>query len=101
LIQVDGVILTYGFADTALLLFQIQTAFINVCDQGDGLGEVDVDGFVLRYLLIELIRVFDRAVFNASRTTLALVLQNIARLPNQRYFEVSCLPLDAIDFSVG
>jgi len=33
-----------------------------------------MDGFILRYILIELIRVFDRAVLYAGSTTLAFIL---------------------------
>ena len=74
MIQIDGVILTDRFANAAFLLFEVKTAFVDVRDQGNGLSEVDVDGFVLRYLLIELIRVFGRAVFDAGRTARAFAL---------------------------
>jgi hypothetical protein len=39
---------THRLADTALLLFQVQAAFIDVSNQWNGLSEIDVDGFVLR-----------------------------------------------------
>jgi hypothetical protein len=74
LIEINGLILTDALANTTFLLFQVNTAFIDIRDQGNGLSEVDMDGFVLRYLLIKSIRVFDRAVFDASRTTRAFVL---------------------------
>ena len=74
LIQIDGVILTDRFANAAFLLFEVKTAFVDVRDQGNGLSEIDVDGFVLRYLLIKLIRVFGRAVFDAGRTARAFAL---------------------------
>ncbi len=74
LIKIDGLILADRFADTAFLLFEIKTAFIDISDQGNGLSEVDVDGFILRYLLIELIRVFGRAVFDAGRTARTFAL---------------------------
>jgi hypothetical protein len=47
LIQIDGVILTDGFANTAFLLFQVKTALVDVGDQGNGLSEIDMDGFIL------------------------------------------------------
>ena len=74
LIEIDGLILTDAFANTTFLLFQVNTAFIDIRDQGNGLSEVDMDRFILRYFLIESIRVFNRAVFHASRTARAFVL---------------------------
>jgi len=47
LIEIDGLILTDPFANTAFFLFQVKTAFIDIGDQGNGLGEVDVDGLIL------------------------------------------------------
>jgi hypothetical protein len=38
------------------------------------LSEVDMDGLVLRYFLVKLIGVFDRAIFHAGRTTRAFAL---------------------------
>ena len=101
LFQVYGVVLTYPFANTALILFQIKAAFINIRDQGNGLSEVYMDGFVLRYLLIVLIRVFDREIFYTGGTTRAFVLQNIPGLLDQLYLEVSYVPFYTVNFSVG
>jgi hypothetical protein len=101
LIQIDGLILTDRFANTTFLLFKVKTAFINISDKGNGLSEIDMDGFILRYFLIKLIRVFDRAIFYTGRTTRALVLQNISGLFNQGYLEVSCFPLYTVNFSIG
>ena len=91
LLQVDGVVLANSFADAALVLFEIETALIDIGDQGDGLGEVDVNGFVLRYLLVVLIRVFGRAVLHTGGTARAFVLQNVPGLLDQRDLEVSHL----------
>jgi len=74
LIEIDGLILTDRFANTAFLLFKVETAFIDISDQGNGLSEIDMDGFILRYFLIKLIRVFNRAIFYTGRTTRAFVL---------------------------
>ena len=101
LIQIYGVILTYSFANTTFLLFKVKTAFIYISDKGNGLSEIDMDGFVLRYFLIKLIRVFDRAVFYAGRTTRAFVLQNIPGLFNQRYLKVSRFAFYTVNFSIG
>ena len=101
LIEIDGLILTDAFANTTFLLFQVNTAFIDIRDQGNGLSEVDMDGFILRYLLIKLIRIFDRAVFYAGRTTRAFVLQNIPGLFNQRYLKVPCFAFYTVNFSIG
>jgi hypothetical protein len=100
LIQVDGVILTYCFANTTFLLFEVKTAFINIGDKGNGLGEIDVDGFTLRYLLIELIRVFDRAVFYTGRATPASVLQDVPGLSSQGYPKVSCFSFYTVNVSI-
>jgi hypothetical protein len=59
-----------------------------------------MDGFILRYFLIKLIGVFDRAVFDTGRTTRAFVLQNISGFFSQRYLEVSCFPLYTVNFSI-
>jgi hypothetical protein len=100
LIQINGVILTDGFANAALLLFEVETAFINVSDQGNGLREIDVDGLVRRYLLIKWIRVLDRAVFYTGRTTPAFVLQNIPGLFNQGDPKVSCFSFYTVNFRI-
>ena len=65
------------------------------------MSEVYMDGFVLRYLLIVLIRVFDRAIFYTGGTTRAFVLQNIPGLFDQLYLEVSYFPFYTVNFSVG
>ena len=56
--------------------------------------------FVLRYVLVERIGVLNRAVFDASRTPRAFVLENVPGLLDQRDLEVSHLSFDAIHFSV-
>ena len=47
LTEVDGVLLAHGFADPALVLLQVKAALINVCHQGNGLGEVHMNRLVL------------------------------------------------------
>jgi hypothetical protein len=77
LFQIDGIVFTYGFADTAFLFLKVKTAFIDIGDQGNGLGEVDMNGFVIRDSLIELVRISYRAVLHAGGTAGALVLVDI------------------------
>ncbi len=101
LIEIDGLILTDRFANTTFLLFKVKAAFVDVGDQGNGLSKVDMDSFILRDFLIELIRVFDRAVFNAGRTTPAFVLYNISGLLQQGDLELSCFSFYSVHFSVG
>ncbi len=101
LFQIYGVILTYPFADATFLLFKIKTAFIYIGDKRDCLSKVDMDGFVLRYLLIILIRILDRAVFHADRAARAFVFPDISGLFGQRYLEVSCFPFYAFNFGIG
>jgi hypothetical protein len=64
------------------------------------LSEVDVDGLVLRYLLIELIRVFDRAVLYTGRASRAFVLQNVPGSSNQGYPKVSCFSFYTVNVSI-
>ena len=47
LIEINSIVLTYCFANTTFLLFQVKTALINVSDQGNGLSEIDMDSFIL------------------------------------------------------
>jgi len=60
-----------------------------------------MDGFILRYFLIKLIRDFDRAVFYTGRTTRAFALYDISWLFNQCYPEVSLFPFDTVNFSIA
>jgi len=60
-----------------------------------------MDGLILRYLLIKLIRVFDRAVFDTGRTTRAFAFYNISGFFNQGYLEVPCFTFYTVNFSVG
>ena len=100
MLKIYGVILTDSFAYTTFLLFKVKTAVINICDKGDRLRVVYMDGFIFRYVLIKLIRVFDRAVFYTGSTTRAFVLYNVSGLSNQRYLEASCLPCYTVNFSI-
>jgi hypothetical protein len=65
------------------------------------LGEVDVDGFILGNLLIEWIRILDRAVFHTSCTTGTLALRNIPGLSGQGNRKVSCFPVYPVNLSIG
>jgi len=60
-----------------------------------------MDGFILRYFLIILIRIFDGAIFYTRSTTRAFVLKNIPWLFSQGYLEVSYLTFYTVDFSKG
>ena len=99
--EIYGVVLTYCFANTAFLLFEVNTAFVYISDQGNCLSEVYVDGLILRYLLIKLIGVLDRAIFYAGSTTRAYALVNVSGLLNQRYIEVPCFPYYLFKFGIG
>ncbi|OPY85443.1 MAG: hypothetical protein A4E65_00117 [Syntrophorhabdus sp. PtaU1.Bin153] len=99
--QIDGVILTDGFTDAALLLFQVETALIDIGDERNRLGEIDVDRLVERDFLVVLIRVLDRTVFHTDGTPCALVLPDIPGLSHQCYVKVSCFPLYTINFRIG
>ena len=53
LLEIYGAGLTHAPADVAFFLFKVKAAFIDVRDEGNRLRKVYVDGFVLRYSLIE------------------------------------------------
>ncbi len=65
LIEIDGVVLAYPFADTAFLLFQVKAAFVNIGDQGNRLRKIDMDGLIGRYFLIEI----DRDILTGQYST--------------------------------
>jgi hypothetical protein len=99
--KIDGVFLAHRFTDTTFLFFKIKTGFIDIGDQGYGLSEVDMDGFILRYFLIKSIRDFDGAIFDAGGTTRASALYDISGLFNQCYPEISPFPLYTVNFSIA
>jgi hypothetical protein len=74
LIEIYRLILTYCFANTTFALFKIKTAFIYISDKWNRLSEIYMDCLILRYFLIILIRVFDRAVLYTGSTARAFVL---------------------------
>ncbi len=101
MIEIDRVILADRRANAAFLFFEINTRFVYVRDQWNGLLEVDMYGFVRGYFLIEAIEIADRTVFYADRTRCAFILANIPGLSNQYYLKVARFALDAINFSIG
>ena len=60
-----------------------------------------MDSFIIRYFLIKLIRIFDRAVFYTGRTARAFFLYNVSGLLGQRDLKVSRFPFYTINFSIG
>jgi hypothetical protein len=99
--EVDGLVLADRFTDAALLVLEVEAAFVDVGDQGDSLGKVDVDRFVLGDVLVELVRILDRTVFDARGAARALVLVDIAGLLQEGDREVSCRALNVINLGVG
>ena len=99
--EIYGLIFTYCFTNTTFLLFKVKAAFIYIRDKGNSLSKIYMYCFILRYFLIKLIRVFDRAVFYTGSTTRAFALYDIPGLFNQRYLKVSCFPCYTVNFSVG
>jgi hypothetical protein len=99
--KVNGLVLTDGLADAALLVLEVEAAFVDVGDQGDGLGKVDMDGLVLGDVLVELVRILDRAVFDAGGAARALLLLDIAGLLQEGDGEVSCRAVNVINLGVG
>ena len=99
--KIDGGILTDAFANKAFFLLEVQAAFIDVRDQGDGLREIDVDGFVRRYILIIRIRDFNRAVFHTGGAARTFFFYNVPGVLDQGNLKVTYFPLYLIDFSKG
>jgi len=91
LFEIDGVRLADSLTESAFLLLQVETALVNIGNQRKSLREIDVDGFIIGYILIKLIRILYRAVLRADGTTGALVLQNVSGLLSQCYSEISRL----------
>ena len=60
-----------------------------------------MDGFIFGYFLIELIRVFNRAIFCTGRATRAFVLDNVSGSFGQGYLKVTCLAFYTVNFSMG
>jgi hypothetical protein len=99
LAEIYGVILTDPFTDTTFLLLKIKAAFIDICDKGNGLSVIYMDGFVIRYLLIEWIRVLDRTIFYTGGATDTFVLVDVSGLLRQGNPKIPRLPFDFINFS--
>jgi hypothetical protein len=58
-------------------------------------------GFVLGYLLVELIGIFDRAIFHTGCTTGAFILYDIPWLLANVDLEIPCLAFNVINFGEG
>jgi hypothetical protein len=57
-----------------------------------------MNGFVVRYFLIEGVRILHRAIFYACRAAGALVFKDITGFLGQGDREVSCLPFYTVNF---
>jgi len=44
--KIDGLILTDAFANSTFLLFKVKAVFMDIRDKGNGLGEINMDGFI-------------------------------------------------------
>ena len=87
--------------DLAFPFFKIETAFVYIRDERDCLGKVYMDGLVVRYSLVELIRVFNRAVLYTDSAPGTFALINIPGLFDHRNREVSCFPFYALNLGIG
>jgi hypothetical protein len=99
--KIDGVIFTDAFANSTFFLFEVNTAVIDVGNQGDCLGEKDMDGLILGYFLIKYIRVFNRAVFDTGRTSCAVFLNDVSGFLRQGDLKVPCFTLYTVNFRMG
>jgi hypothetical protein len=101
LLQIYCFVLADRFANTTFLLFEIETAFVNVGNERNRLGEVYMDGFIIGYFLIILVRILRGAIFYTGSTTCAFVFKNIPWLLRQGHLEVSCFSFYTVYLSVG
>jgi len=60
-----------------------------------------VNGFIIRYILIKLIRVFYRAVFYTGSTTSAFIFYNVSGLFGKGYLKVTRFSFHTVNFSIG
>jgi hypothetical protein len=74
--------------------------FMDIGDQGNRLRKINMDRLTRRQVLIVRIRDLDRAVLDAGTTARAFVLDNVSGLFIQRDPEISCNPLDPVNFSI-
>jgi len=98
--KIDGAILTDSLANAAFFIFQVKAVFMDIGDQGNRLGEIDMDCLTRRQVLIVGIRDFDRAVLDAGTAARAFVLYNVSGLFIQGNPEISCIPFDPVNFSI-
>jgi len=89
--------LTNPAADIAFFLFQVQTAFIDIGNQGNRLGKINMDRFVLGNALIEFIRITDRTVFDAGTATGTFVFGDIAGPGFQDDLEIAGVTLNPVN----
>ena len=101
LLKIYGGILTDCFANATFLLLKVKAVFIDIRDQGNGLREVYMDGFIRGQVLVVRIGDHDRAVFHTGRTTRAFVLYNVSGLLNQGDRKVSCFAFHTVHFRVA
>jgi hypothetical protein len=100
-VEVYGVIFTDGFANAAFFILQVQAVFMDISDQGDCLGEVDMHRFISRQILIVGVWNFYRAVLDANGATRAVIFYNVPGLLIQRDLEISRIPFDPVNFCIS
>jgi len=100
LIKIDSAILANAIADAAFFVFQVKAVFMDIGDQGNRLGEIDMDRLARRQVLIVGIRDLYRAVLDAGTTARAFVLDNVSGLFIQGNLEISRIPLDPVNFRI-
>ena len=100
--KIDGVMLADADANVAFLVFKIEARFrIDISNERNGLGKMDMNGLGQRQILIVRIGDLDRAVLDAGRATRAFVLDDVSGLPVQGDLEVSRFSFDADNLGVG
>jgi hypothetical protein len=59
-----------------------------------------MDGFILRYFLIEFVRVFHGTVLHTGGATRTLVLNDVSGFSDERYLKVPRISFYTVNFSI-
>jgi hypothetical protein len=99
--KINGIVLTDALADGTFPFFKVKAFIMDIGDQGNCLGKINMHRFIRRKVLIVGIGDFNRAILDTDGTTRAIVLDDVSGLFRQGDLEISRFPPDAVNFSIG
>ena len=100
LVKVYSVVLAYPLANTTLFLLQVETAIIDISDQGNGLCKINMNSLVHGNFLIILVRVLNRAIFYADGAAGAFVFKYVPGFFDQGHVEIAGFAFDRLNFRI-